>query len=134
MVEETATTGRKKGLLFHAIAKYPWLFILFLPVVLIVFVAVGFTRDNYIEDQVGEIWIPTSNNLAKDEEYLENLGGHPFRSSSIAAMALSRDSQNLLTESRLEEIRQRMNAIEGMTVRTEGSKICHLLGMEASMC
>ena len=117
MTDENASpTPVKNGFLFHLIAKNPLIFILFLPSLLTVFTAVGFTRDNYIEDEVGEIWIPSSNALAKDEDYLEKLDGAAFRSSTFAAMAIARDSKNLFTEPRLEEIRERMNSIESMTV------------------
>lgn len=116
MGDEIKAHESKKGGLFHVIASHPWIFVLFLPVLLTVFTAVGFTRDNYIEDQVSNIWIPTSNQLAKDNAYLKELHVQAFRSSSFAAMAIARDGKNLFTESRLEEIRKRMDSIEAMTV------------------
>jgi hypothetical protein len=116
MTDETTPPATfKKGFLFHLIARNPWVFIVFLPVLLTILTALGFTRDNYIEDEVGNIWIPKNNELARDEQYVEDLGKKAFSSSTIAAMAIARDSKNLFTEPRLEEIRERMNAIDAMT-------------------
>lgn len=108
--------GESKGL-FGAIAKYPVVFCLAIPIVLTVITIIGFTRDDYVEDSVGEIWIPQGDQLAKNKDYLDSVGKAEFTSTSFAAMSISRDGGNLFTESRLEEIRERMDAVEHMTVR-----------------
>ena len=105
----------KKGL-FGVIAKYPVVFCLLFPIFLTIITAVGFTRDDYVEDSVGEIWIPTSDQLAKNKDYLESIDKKEFTASSFAAMSIARDGGNLFTESRLEEIRQRMDAVGSLTV------------------
>ena len=107
--------GGSKGL-FGAIAKYPVVFCLAVPVVLIIITAIGFTRDDYVEDSVGEIWIPRGDQLAQNQDYLDRVGKQEFEATSFAAMSISRDGGNLFTEGRLEEIRQRMDAVEHLTV------------------
>jgi hypothetical protein len=49
-------------------------------------------------------------------DYGAQLGRDDLAISSFAAMAIARDGKNLFTESRLEEIRARMEAAEGTTV------------------
>lgn len=106
----------KGGVLFRIIAKQPWIFCLLLPVVFVVLTAVGFTREDYVEDSVGHIWIPRSDKLVENEDYMKDVGVDEWGASSFAAMALSRDGGNLFSESRLEEIRMRMDAVEALTI------------------
>lgn len=112
----TNNGGGGSGGLFGAIAKYPVVFCLVVPVVLTIITAIGFTRDDYVEDSVGEIWIPRGDQLAQNQDYLDSVGKQEFESTSFAAMSISRDGGNLFTESRLEEIRQRMDDVEHLTV------------------
>jgi hypothetical protein len=104
--------------LFRFIARRPYLFCVVIPVIFTVLVAVGFTRDDYVEDRVGEIWVPTSDQSAENRDYLESIDKPEFTASSFAAMSISRDGGNLFTATRLEEIRQRMDAVENHMVRT----------------
>jgi hypothetical protein len=49
----------KKAWLFHHMAIMPWPYLIILPALFAVLIAVGWTQDNYIEDEVDKIWIPT---------------------------------------------------------------------------
>ena len=76
------------------------------------------TQDDIIEDEVAQIWIPTEGDYAQDLEYADKYGnGGGLGISSFAAMAISRDGENIFTEARLEEIRARMEVMENTTVR-----------------
>lgn len=108
--------------LFGFIAKYPALFCLSVPIVLTIITAVGFNRDDYVEDSVGEIWIPKGDQLAQNKEYLESINKPEFTSTSFAAMSIARDGGNLFTESRLEEIRQRLDAVENLKIDYNGEE------------
>ena len=110
--------------LFGIIAKYPLVFCLAFPIIMVIITAIGFTRDDYVEDSVGEIWIPQGDQLAKNKDYLDSVGKAEFTASSFAAMSISRDGGNLFTESRLEEIRERMDAVEHLTVSLEFVGCC----------
>ena len=109
-----ANNGKNNFL--HAVISKPFLFLV--PIVFIIITAVGFTRSDYVEEQVSQIWIPQGDQLAKNYEYLDEVGNgrKAFTSSSFAAMALARDGGNLFTPSRLEEIRSRMDAIEALQI------------------
>ena len=111
------------GMLFRIIAQKPPVFCLVLPIVFAIFVGVGFTREDYVEDSVGEIWIPNTDILVKNSKYFESIGVKDFTSTSFAAMAISRDGGNLFREDRLEEIRKRMEDIENLTVRIDALKL-----------
>jgi hypothetical protein len=115
--KNTPSSNMGSSLLFRSIATRPWPFMLILPCILIVFAAVGWTRDDIIEEEVYNIWTPTSSEFAKDKLYLESLGEDETTVTTFAAMAISRDGGNLFTESRLEEIRMRMEKVEATTVR-----------------
>jgi hypothetical protein len=106
----------KKAWLFHHMAIMPWPYLFILPAVFVVLIGVGWTQDNYIEEEVAKIWIPTRGSYAKNVEYAESLGEGDLAATSFAAMAIARDGGNLFTEERLQEIRQRMEKAEGTTV------------------
>ena len=91
MTDRKEQPPRKGNLLFRSIARFPYLFCIVLPVVFAAFTAIGFTREDFVEESVGEIWIPTSDQLAKNKDYTEKVGVKEFVSSSIAAMAMARD-------------------------------------------
>ena len=108
----------KKAWLFHSMATMPWPYLFILPAVFVVLIGVGWTQDNYIEEEVAKIWIPTKGSYAKNIEYAESLGEGDLATTNFAAMAIARDGGNLFTEERLQEIRQRMEKAEGTTVRS----------------
>ena len=103
--------------LFHAMAKAPWPFLLFWPVVFCALIGLGFSQDDIIEDEIAKTWVPTRSDYAQDEKYSSQFGKGTVTVSSFAAMAIARDGGNLFTENRLEAIRARMEATEKTTVR-----------------
>jgi hypothetical protein len=114
----------KKAWLFHHMAIMPWPYLFILPAVFVVLIGVGWTQDNYIEEEVAKIWIPTRGSYAKNIEYAESLGEGDLATTNFAAMAIARDGGNLFTEGRLEEIRQRMEKAESTTVSSSINE-CH---------
>jgi len=103
----------------------PWPYLLILPIVYALCAGFGWSQDDYVEQEVSEIWIPTKGDFAQDKAYADSLGEDRASSSSIAAMAIARDGKNLFRESRLEEIRQRMEAAESTTIEWKGETITY---------
>lgn len=96
-----------------------WLFLLVLPILWGILIAVGWTRDDIIETDVNAIWTKQRGSYKKDLDYAEQFNeGELGDLSSFAAMAVARDGGNLFTPERLEIIRQRMQQAERTTVRT----------------
>lgn len=109
----------KKSALFHAMTgRWAWLFMLILPAVWIVFLSLGWTQDDYVEDSVYNIWSRSGGDYYQDKEYAEDvLGEDNLVTSSFLAMAKTRDgNDNLFTAERLEEVRARMEKAERATV------------------
>jgi len=107
----------KNSTLFHSMARMPWPYLIMMPAIYLILIGVGWTQDDFIEDKVSQIWIPTDGDYFKDQQYAERLGKNDLGATSFAAMAIARDGGNLFTESRLEEIRARMEKMEATTVR-----------------
>lgn len=105
--------------IFHHMAARPWPFAIIIPCILAIFVGVGWSRENIIEDEVNSIWVPTRSSFKKDRDYAEGLGKGETNTTPFLAMAKSRDGGNLFTESRLKEIRARMQQVEATTVRMQ---------------
>lgn len=108
--------GPSSGALFRSMATYPWPYIVTLPVVFLFLICFGWLQDDIVEDEVTNIWIPTSGSYANDVKYAKDLGKDDLDASSFAAMSIARDGKNLFTERRLEEIRARMEKTESTTV------------------
>jgi len=89
--------------------------LIILPVLFAVFIGIGFSRDDIIEDEVIKIWLKEGSDYSKDRDYARDLGVSGAIS-TLLAMSSSRDSENIMTEDRLEAIRQRMEAVENVTV------------------
>lgn len=104
--------------LFYRMATYPLPFLFVLPVIFAALIGLGWSKDKneIVENQIANIWISTSGSYARDRAYLKSLGRIESSVSTFAAMALARDSGNLFTASRLEEIRARMEKTERTTV------------------
>ena len=102
--------------LFAFMAARPLPFILAMPIICIVLIAVGWTRDDLIEEEVYNIWVPRGSSFYKDRQYAESVGKERSSTSIFSALAISRDGGNLFTGDRLEEIRARMEYSEGATV------------------
>jgi hypothetical protein len=114
--DEEIVLLRKRAYLFHHMATHPWFYMLFWPVLFSVLIGFGWTQDDIIEDEVTNIWIPTSGSYSSDVAYAASLGEEDLASTNFAAMSIARDGKNLFTESRLEEIRSRMEKAEKTTV------------------
>jgi hypothetical protein len=127
--DEDIVKLRKQAWLFHRMAIHPWFYMLFWPILFAFLIGFGWTQEDIIEDEVTNIWIPTSGSYYNDVSYAASLGEEDLPTSSFAAMAIARDGGNLFTESRLEEIRTRMEKTEKTTVRNKRRKrnICCLL-------
>lgn len=112
--------------LFGLIARHPWPFATIIPIVLLIFAALGWSRDDKIENNVANMWSATRTRYHHDKEYMHNLeeddeiGGRD-KPSSFAGMAVSRDRQNLFTQERLDEIIDRMAAAESTVVEYHGN-------------
>ena len=101
--------------------KFIWIFLCTLPIVWIVFVAIGWSKEDKVEDSVYNIWTRQRSDYNKDLDYVTNIIGKDginqrLGATSFAALAVSRDNTNLFVPSRLEEIRTRMEETESTTV------------------
>lgn len=103
---------------FDCMAKYPLPFILFLPILFIVISFLGMQVEEKVEEKVENIWIAEDGEYAADQSYARSLGTAEDGSGSIAMMAISRDSKNLLTASRLAAVNKRMEEMEAVRVST----------------
>jgi hypothetical protein len=110
------------SVIFESMARFPWPWMLVLPVIFAILAGAGWSQDDIVETQVANIWTATSGDYYQDKQYRLSLlpPGNSARggSSSFAAVASSRDGTNIFTPHRLEEIRTRMEAAESATVRT----------------
>lgn len=107
-----------KSRFFRFMSAHVYSFMLFLPCVWIVLTAVGWSRDDVVEEDVTNIWVPTSGSFFDDKKYKDSIIGDDYNKlSAFLAMSKSRDGENLFTEERLKEIRQRMEDSEKTTVR-----------------
>ena len=103
--------------LFHHMALHPLPYVIFWPVLFVLLIAFGWSRDDIIEDDVSKIWIPQSGAYAADVAYARSLKREDLGATSFAAMAIARDGGNLFTADRLETIRARMEETERFSVR-----------------
>jgi hypothetical protein len=99
--------------------KRPLPFLLFFPVIWIIFCGIGWSEDDKIEEEVHNIWAQQRSSYMQDKEYADSLGKNDRSSSAFAALAVSRDGNNLFTKDRLNEIRDRMKDTEDTTVSKE---------------
>ena len=118
--DEEIASLRKQAFLFHHMASHPWFYILFSFILFSFLIGFGWTQEDIIEDEVRNIWIPTSGSYHDDLSYAASLGVEGLATSNFAAMSIARDGGNLFTESRLNEIRARMEKTEKTTVRRQG--------------
>jgi hypothetical protein len=101
---------------FHFMARMPLPFLVLIPVAFAILIGFGWQTNDKVETEVANLWIAQDGDYAADQEYARNLGSDDLSSSSFPAIAVSRDGKNIMTESRLEEIRSRMEATEATTV------------------
>lgn len=112
--------GKKSQLFVYMSGRRTaWPFLVILPALWALFVGLGWSQNDIIEDEVSKIWIATSGDYYKDRQYEKSLDlGDSTAASTFLAMSISRDEGNLFTADRLEEIRSRMETTELITVRT----------------
>ena len=104
--------------LFHWMAARPCIFMLFWPALCIAVIVWGWTQTGErVEDQVSAQWIPTRGAFAQAKAYGAEVLDQGFGATTFAAMAIARDGGNLYTEDRLNELRDRMQVTERVTVR-----------------
>lgn len=124
--ETEPTVGKKRSCtftIFELMAKRPtnWIFSLALPVLWIVFISLGWSQDDIVETQVNSIWTRQRSSYREDLDYAakykQTSAGD---TTSFAAMAVSRDGENIFTPERLTEIRLRMEETESITVLYKG--------------
>ena len=113
--EEDETKDRCS--LFYHMTVVPWPYLVFWPAVFACLIGFGWTQDDIVEDEVTKLWIPTSGQYAQNVEYAKMYGKNKLGATSFAAMSIARDGGNLFQETRLEEIRARMEKMEKLTVR-----------------
>jgi hypothetical protein len=111
---------------FHFMARYPLPFLVVLPIVFAILIGFGWTKEDMVENDISNLWVAEDSDYARDNEYQRSLGARSTSSSSFAAMAISRDGRNILTDDRLEEVRSRMEAAEKLTVSTFNHCTLHI--------
>jgi cytoskeletal protein RodZ len=115
--ESSSKEESSPSTLFSFMANRPLMFLVFIPILWIVIVLVGFAEEEKVENSVENIWTRQRSDLSRDKEYARSLDRTPA-AATFAAMAVSRDGTNLFTSDRLEEIRARMEQTESTTVRS----------------
>jgi len=95
--------------------------LLILPALFALFIGLGLTRDDVIEDEVYNLWSSESSDYYQNVEYSSDLGVSSGLT-TLLAMASHRDTDgNIMSSESLEEIRTRMEAVEGVTVEHDGN-------------
>uniref|UniRef100_A0A6V2M2U5 SSD domain-containing protein n=1 Tax=Ditylum brightwellii TaxID=49249 RepID=A0A6V2M2U5_9STRA len=109
--------------LFGFMASHPVPFLFIIPIILIVLTALGWSREDKIEDQVSNIWIPERSAFSMDKEYIRSVEGDETGPSTIVAMAVSREEEggNLFTAESLDEIADRMMEVDQIAVTYKGN-------------
>ena len=103
-------------------ADYPFPFLFFFPIIFIILIAIGFSRPDVFEIDVGKLWIPSDSSYARNLEYAERVGATKAnQQSTFAAMALSRYGENLFKEENLNAIVERMKQLEGTQIEYKGN-------------
>lgn len=104
--------------LFSSMAGGPLLVpsLILLPAIFALFIGLGlFAQNDIIEDDIYKIWASEKSKHFSDIEYMDSLGVRGG-SSSLLAIATSRDGGNLFVEERLREINAKMDQIEDIVV------------------
>jgi hypothetical protein len=103
----------------HMIAKVPALFIIVMPALSVLFIAIGF-KDYTVEDSVAKLWIPESTSYAADSKYKQSIVGGST-SSSFLGISKPRNGGNVMTADLLLELRDHLNRTQGTTVTVDGT-------------
>ena len=92
-------------------------FVIFLPCIWIILTAIGWSKDNLIEEDITKVWIPQSGSFLDDKEYKDSIvQNDPNDNTACLAMSKSRDNQHIFTVKCLEEILQGREASGKTTV------------------
>lgn len=90
--------------------------LILLPAIFALLIGIGlFSNDDIIEDDIYKIWASERSKHFADIEYRDSLG-FSGGSSSLLAIATSRDGGNLFVEDRLNEIKTKMDKMEDIVV------------------
>mmetsp|Transcript_14304 Transcript_14304/g.19556 ORF Transcript_14304/g.19556 Transcript_14304/m.19556 type:complete len:1475 (-) Transcript_14304:304-4728(-) len=107
--------------LFGFLTAHPTPFLFILPIIFGVLTGLGWSKDSKVEDDVANIWIPTSGAFFKDKDYMTSIEGDEVGPSGVIAMAISREEGgNIFTEEGLNEITARMKEVEATEVSYNG--------------
>lgn len=88
-------------------------------------ICLGLSRPSIIEEDVSNLWIPTDGTYKKDKDYAKRVGANTQdEMSAFAAMAVSRNGENLFKEENLNAIVERMKLIETTPVSLDRPPIC----------
>lgn len=90
--------------------------LILLPLLFAVFIGVGLTRDDILEDEVYQIWARRNSKHFADMEYARSVGAKAGASSLLAMAKTRNEGENIMTKSNLEEVRERMEKMESVTV------------------
>lgn len=95
--------------------------LILLPLLFAVFIGVGLTRDDILEDEVYQIWARRNSKHFADMEYARSVGAKAGASSLLAMAKTRNEGENIMTKSNLEEVRERMEKMESVTVEYNGN-------------
>lgn len=92
-------------------------FLITLPILWAIFVGIGWSKEDKVEESVYQIWTRQRSPYNQDKEYAAKYDRDNLGATTFAALAVARDGGNLFTPARLENIRKRMQETEGTKVR-----------------
>lgn len=99
--------------------------LILLPLLFVVFIGVGFTRDDILEDEVYQIWARKNSKHFADMEYARSVGAKAGASTLLAMAKTRNEGENIMTKSNLDEVVERMKQVENVTVSSVPfSKAC----------
>lgn len=102
-------------------ARMPWPFLFVIPSIFLVFIGIGFSKDDIVEKKVSNLWEPTRSDFVADKKYGKEVRGDVlYDTTAFAAMAIARDGGNIFEENRLNELRDKMKKVEGTTIEHNG--------------
>jgi hypothetical protein len=107
----------------RSIYRNPWPYLCFMPMLSIIFIAVGFSNAQ-IEDSVSELWARQDSAYYHDLEYKDKVkkstGSGGGGNSGALCIAKPRKGRNIMTTENLNQIAARMNETENIKVYHDG--------------
>jgi hypothetical protein len=107
---------KKRSFFYSRVADFLWPYLFIVPLAFTVLIAVGWSTNGEIQQEVAGLWVPQDGKYYADQKYAARWGSDKLSYSSYSALAISRDGTNIMTADRLDEIRRRMEATEATTV------------------